>query len=198
MGLLWCIAFQFSLCWTTGCFIITVARVSAHFWHIWRRFLWQNYEPSDKQIIFMRVIGILDAPLVVTGCHRWNTDSSPAWACDHLANLDQRPCHKIVTWRDVWNRANMTWHSHQGSIGSTYIEWGLSLEPKCFSGNEVISPRLSAWWDACMPASRPIDWDVQISFASYGLPRWGRGCRALMDEIVDLSDLWGHNALPLI
>ena len=32
----------------------------------------------------IRVIDILNASLIVTGCHRGNNDSSPAWAHDHL------------------------------------------------------------------------------------------------------------------
>ena len=33
---------------------------------------------QNEQINFMRFIAILDASLVVTGCHRGNADSSPA------------------------------------------------------------------------------------------------------------------------
>ena len=31
-----------------GCFIITVTRVSAHFWRTWSRFFGQNYAPSER------------------------------------------------------------------------------------------------------------------------------------------------------
>ena len=62
----------------TGCFIITVTRVSAHFGILGGDFSDKTMHHQNEQIIFIRVIGILDASLVVTGCHRGNTDSSPA------------------------------------------------------------------------------------------------------------------------
>ena len=45
---MWCVLMGWVTEHFTGCFIITVARVSAHFWHTWRRFFWLNYAPSKR------------------------------------------------------------------------------------------------------------------------------------------------------
>ena len=117
----------------------------------------------NEGIILSHISHILDVLLPRTGCCRRLTDSTPAWLCDHLENMDPHRRHELVAWGAVWIRLNHNCMAWSPGFHSASLACILSLQRNCLSGHGVISHRPSVWRSACRPASRPFGWGVQIN-----------------------------------